>query len=148
VEKDAFFREVAGALSACQLVEQALKLYLAEALELVAERVGTDLPFKMRGEHYDDASLERLIDNFRKLSDDATLIADLRAFKDERNFLSHNSIAYCINPDGEFDDGIAQDLEARIKAIGPKAETLPASIHHAANDIHAKFWFEVLPGVG
>jgi hypothetical protein len=84
-----FYLQVARALSSCQLVEQELKLYLSESLELVRNCIEGKLPFKMSGEDYEDSPLEGLIKAFRKLSDNPDLIADLNKFKAERNFLSH-----------------------------------------------------------
>lgn len=118
-----FYLRVASALAGCQLVEQELKLYISEALELIAKQVGNALPFKMRGEDYDDASLERLIDVFRKLSDAPDLCAQLRAFKTERNFLSHAAIALCTDPDGELDNARASELERRLDAHRARGAT-------------------------
>jgi hypothetical protein len=50
-----FYLRVAHALSVCQLVEQELKLYIAEAIELVHKCVAGKLPFSMNGEDYADA---------------------------------------------------------------------------------------------
>jgi hypothetical protein len=70
----AFYLHIADALSGCQLVEQELKLYISEALELVQKCVGGRVPFNMTGEDYEDSSLERLIETFKKLSDNPTLV--------------------------------------------------------------------------
>ena len=109
-----FYLRIASALAGCQLVEQELKLYISEALELVAKQVGVTLPFGMRGEDYEDASLERLIDVFRKLSNAPELIVALRKFKDERNFLSHKGIAHCLDPDGQLDYGHSGQFDQRL----------------------------------
>lgn len=86
-DKDDFFLKVAYALSGCQLVEQALKLYIAEALELAKQRIGHKIPFKMRGEDYANRPLGQLIDVFHKLSDDETLVKELHKFREKRNLL-------------------------------------------------------------
>jgi hypothetical protein len=78
---ESFYLQIAYALEACQLVEQELKLYISEALELVQKCVGDRLPFSMSGEDYADASLERLIDVFRKLSRNQELFSQLRKFR-------------------------------------------------------------------
>lgn len=89
MNEDDFYLKVAYALSGCQLIEQEIKLYITEALALVKKSIGQKLPFKICGEDYADSSLERLIDVFRKLIENETLVRELRRFKDERNFLSH-----------------------------------------------------------
>ena len=90
--------KVAYALQGCQLVEEALKLYIAEALELTQQGIGHKIPFKMKGKEYVQRSLGQLIDVFQKLSDDEALIKKLRDFKVKRNRLSHPGISECIDP--------------------------------------------------
>ncbi|MGH7184070.1 MAG: hypothetical protein ACREJN_19130, partial [Nitrospiraceae bacterium] len=94
--KDDFFLKVAYALSGCQLVEQALKLYIAEALKLLAQTAhGHKIPSKMSGKDYANRPLGELIVAFQKLSDDETLVKELNKFKEKRNLLSHQGITQC-----------------------------------------------------
>lgn len=143
-----FYLRVAQALSGCQLVEQELKLYIAEAFELVQKCVAGKLSFSMNGEDYADASLERLIDTFRKVSDSHALVTELRKFKDERNFLSHKGIAHCLDPDGELDIGAASDFQQRLAAIQPEAQRLRLAIHEEANKFRGHLRFEDLSQKG
>jgi hypothetical protein len=140
-----FFQRVGEALSGCQLVEQELKLYIAEALALVAKCVGGRLPFRMAGEDYEDASLERLIEVFKKLSDNQPLVAALRKFKDERNFLSHRGITHCLDHEEELDHSAVGEYDQRLAAIGPEAQRLRAAIHDEANRFRGHLWFEEFP---
>jgi hypothetical protein len=139
---DDFYLRVAHALSGCQLVEQELKLHIAEALELVHKCVADKLPFIMNGEDYAGASLERLIDIFRKLSSNPTLVTELRKFKDERNFLSHKGIAHCFDPDGEIDYVTASEFQSRLAAIAPEAQRLRLAVHEEANKFRGCLWFD------
>lgn len=91
---DAFYLKVAYALTGCQLVEEELKPYITEALELAQKCIGNKMPFTMSGQDYADSSLERLIETFKKLNDNESLLNQLRRFKDERNFLSHKGIRH------------------------------------------------------
>lgn len=136
-----FYLHVADALSGCQLVEQQLKLYVSEALELVHKCIGGRIPFSIKGEDYEDASLERLIDIFKKLSDNPELVAALRKFKDERNFLSHKGITYCLDYEGDFDEKSAGELEERLLAIEPEAKRLRIAIHEEAGKFQGHLWF-------
>jgi hypothetical protein len=145
MERDAFYLRVARALSACQLVEQELKLYITEAFDLVRKKLEGELPFRFSGEQYENSSLERLIDTFARLSNNDKLVADLRKFKDERNHLSHRAIALCINPDGEFDEGTAHNLEPRLAAIEPEAERIRGEIHEAGSRVMANLYFDKIP---
>lgn len=77
MDEDDFYLKIARALSGCQLVEQELKLYITEALELAKKRIGNKMPFKMSGEDYANSSLEGLIKIFKKLSDNETLVSEL-----------------------------------------------------------------------
>ena len=78
-----FHLRVAYALTGCQLVEQELKLYTSEALQLVRECVVGKLPFSITGDDFEDAPLGRLIGTFKKLCDNQSLVVDLRKFQAE-----------------------------------------------------------------
>ena len=109
-----------------------MKLYIAEALELAKKCIGHKIPFKMSGEDYADSSLEKLIDIFKKLSDDETLVHELHAFKKERNFLSHRGIVHCLDPDGDLDYIAMAEFQTRLAAIEPEAQRLRYAIFSKA----------------
>ncbi|OAI44019.1 hypothetical protein AYO43_09625 [Nitrospira sp. SCGC AG-212-E16] len=136
-----FYLKVAHALSGCQLVEEHLKLYITEALELVKKCVGDKIAFKMIGEDYADSSLERLIEIFKKLSDNETLVTELRQFKDERNFLSHKGITHCLDYDDELDYGAMSEFQNRLAAIPLEAQRLRLALHDEANKFRGHLWF-------
>ena len=140
-----FYLRVADALSGCQLVEQELKLYLSEALELVQKCVGRRLPFHMTGQDYEDASLERLIQAFKKLSENPSLVKAITKFKDERNILSHKAIARCLDPEDELNITAAAEYEKWLAAIRPEAERLRIAIHEEANKFRGHLYFDELP---
>ena len=144
MDEDDFYLKVAHALSGCQLVEQQLKLYITEALELAKKCIGEKMPFKMAGEDYADSSLERLIDMFRKLSDNEPLVVDLRKFKDERNFLSHKGITHCLDYEGDLFHSTALEFQNRLAAIEVEAQRLYIAIHEEANKFRGHLWFDDL----
>lgn len=144
MDEDDFYLKVAHALSGCQLVEQQLKLYITEALELAKKCIGEKMSFKMSGEDYADSSLERLIEIFRKLSDNEPLVADLRQFKNERNFLSHKGITHCLDYEGELFHSTALEFQDRLAAIEVEAQRLYNSIHEEANKFRGHLWFDDL----
>lgn len=140
-EDDDFYLQVAYALSGCQLVEQELKLYISEALEYVKKCVGQRLPFRMSGKDYEDASLERLIQVFRKLTDNAPLVAELGKFKDERNFLSHKGIAHCLDPMGDLGNAFTLEFIPRLHAVQAEAERLRHAIHEEGGSFKGHLYF-------
>ena len=144
MDEDDFYLKVAHALSGCQLVEQQLKLYITEALELAKKCIGEKMPFKMTGEDYADSSLERLIEIFRKLSDNEPLVAELRQFKNERNFLSHKGITHCLDYEGELFHLTVLEFQDRLAAIEVEAQRLYISIHEEANKFRGHLWFDDL----
>ncbi|MDT4330860.1 hypothetical protein ACQE3E_17440 [Methylomonas sp. MED-D] len=144
-DPDDFYLQVAFALTGCQLVEQALKLYIAEALEYVKKCVGKRLPFKMTGQDYEDASLERLIEAFRKLTDNEELVAALRKFKNERNFLSHKGIAHCLDPTGELGNISVAEVMPRLQAIQTEAQRLRIAIHEEGVTFKGHLYFGSFP---
>jgi len=140
-----FYLKVAYALSGCQLVEQQLKSYITDALDFIRKRLAGKLPFKMNGDDYEDVPLGRLIDVFRKLSDNEALVKDLNKFKAERNFLSHKGISHCIDPEGELFQTTVQDFEKRLSAIEREARRLLVAINEEGNKFRAHLWFDELP---
>ncbi len=142
--KHAYFLRVAQSLGACQFVELELKLYITQALEFVVKCVGGRLPFKMSGSDYQDASLEKLIDAFRKLSDCPQLLKRLVKFKEERNFVAHRAIAACIDPDGELDVGAARALKSRLAGIEEEAALLVEAIQTESRKFIAQLYFDAL----
>jgi hypothetical protein len=145
MDRDEFYLKVAHALSGCQLVEQQLKLYISEALELAKKCIGKRMAFKITGEDYEDSSLERLIDIFRKLSDNEQLVADLRRFKNERNFLSHKGIAHCLDYEGDLFFSTAAEYEARLAAIQVEAERLRRALHAEGSMVRVELDFDFMP---
>lgn len=143
-----FYLKVAYALSGCQLIEQELKLYISEALELARKCIGKRLPFKLDGDAYADASLERLIEVFRKLSNNEPLVKALRKFKEERNFLSHKGIAHCLDYEGELLETTALEFQGRLDAIQSEALRLRTAIHEEANKFRAELHFGEFPDAG
>src|SRR5258706_4769321 len=129
MDENDFYLKVAHALSGCQLVEQELKLYITEALELAKKCIGEKMPFNISGEDYADSSLERLIDAFKKLSDNEVLIAELRKFRNERNFLSHKGITHCLDYEGELSQSTAVEVQDRLEGIQNEAQRLRTEPH-------------------
>ena len=144
-DDDDFYLQVAYALSGCQLVEQELKLYISEALEYVSKCVGKRLPFKMSGEDYEDASLERLIEVFRKLTDNEKLVSELRKFKSDRNFLSHKGISHCLDLMDELGTNTAAEFAPKLKAIQSEANRLRMAIHDEGGSFKGHLHFGTFP---
>jgi hypothetical protein len=140
--EDDFYLKVAHALSGCQLVEEELKLYITEALELAKKCIGNKMPFKMIGEDYADALLEKLIDIFKKLSDNDTLVSELRNFKEKRNFLSHKGITHCLDYDDELDYGSMSEFQSQLAAIPPEAQRMRQAVNEEANKFRGHLWFD------
>ena len=132
-DEDELFLRVAEALSGCQLVEQELKLYIAEAFDLVRKCVDGRLPFKLSGDDHQDSSLERLIGMFRKLCDNEPLVERLNKFKGERNFLSHKAITNCMDPEQGLSYQAVVELAPRLSATASEAQSLRVAIHEEAN---------------
>ena len=138
---DEFYPQISYALLGCQLVEQELKLYISEALDYVKKCIGARLPFKMRGQDYEDSSLERLIAIFSKLTDNDSLVNELNRFKLERNFLSHKGIAHCLDPLGDLGEISTAEFMPRLRAIQLEAQRLRSSIHDSGNSFRAYLYF-------
>jgi hypothetical protein len=140
-----FYLKVAHALTGCQLVEQQLKLYISQALELAQKCVGSRMPFKFSGEDYENSALETLIKTFKKLSNNEQLVRDLLAFKEERNYLSHRAITSCLDPDMELSLPEVAEAERRLLAIQEEANRLWHALHEEASNFIGHLYFEEFP---
>jgi len=139
---DQFYLKVAHALTGCQLVEQQLKLYISEALELAEKCIGDKMTFKFSGDDYENSALEALIKTFKKLSNNAQLASDLSAFKEERNFLSHKAITHCLDPEMELSVPERSEVERRMLSIQEEANRLWHAIHEEANNFRGHLYFD------
>jgi hypothetical protein len=148
MEKDEFFLKVAHALSGCQLVEQQLKLYITEALALVEKCVEGKMIFRMSGEDYEDSSLERLVETFKKLSNNEQLITDLNKFKAERNFLTHKGISHCLDWDEEMFLSAVTSYELRLVNIQKEANRLREAIHLESHKFIGHLYFDAVEKPG
>lgn len=144
MNEDDFYLKVAHALSGCQLVEQELKLYITEALELAKKCIAGRMPFGMSGDDYADCSPERLITAFEKLTDNRELVRELAKFKKERNFLSHKGIAHCLDLEGGLFDPTAREFVERLEAIRRESRRLWTAIQEEANKFCGHLLFDVV----
>lgn len=142
MNEDGFYLKIAHALSGCQLVEQELKLYITSAFDLIRKCIGSRMTFNIRGEDYENSSLERLIETFKKLTTNDELVRDLRIFKKERNFLSHKGIAHCLDYEDELFYSTAAEFEQRLEAIQIEAARLRQEIHREAGHFIGHLYFE------
>jgi hypothetical protein len=143
---DAFYLRVASALASCQMVEFELKAYISDAFAFATKAIDGRMSFKFSGDDYIDAPLERLIEAFRKLSDDDELIKRLNAFKRERNFLTHRGVSHCINPDGELSIEEATEYQERLASIEQEASMLLGAIRQEAGAFQGHLYFDDVSG--
>jgi hypothetical protein len=140
-----FYLKVARSLGGCQLVEQGLKLYITEAFRLAQKCIGNRMAFTLSGEDFSNNSQGRLIEIFKKLTDNATLVGELRAFTAERNFLTHLAISKRTAPDGELSCSENSDLR-RLEAIQEEADRLVTALHEEANKFRGYLYFDEIKG--
>jgi hypothetical protein len=124
MDNDTFYRNIGHALSSCQLLEYKLKRYIADSLDFIRGRLDNRITFKMDGTEYKDASLERLISTFGKLTTNDALVKQLGKFKDRRNDLSHRGATDYIDLHGVLNFSIADKYQPELDALILDAERL------------------------
>ena len=102
----------------------------------------------MTGQDYADSSLERLIDAFKKLSDNDVLVKELSRFKSERNFLSHKGITHCLDYEGELSQSMTIEFQDRLHAIQIEAQRLRLALHEEANKFRGSLYFDASGDAG
>jgi hypothetical protein len=142
-----FYLQIAHALTGCQLVEQELKLYIAQAMALAKKCIGTRMPFKFSGDDFEESSLERLINTFGKLSTNVGLVSDLNKFKTERNFLSHQGILYCLDYENDLLATAVDEVQPRLSHIKEESNRLVNAIHQESNKFAGHLYFEKITDI-
>jgi hypothetical protein len=74
-----------------QFIEEALKRYLHWAYAITRKRTEGILPCKLDRSEVEKFSFGRLIDEFEKFSDDASLVKELRDLVQHRNYCAHRA---------------------------------------------------------
>lgn len=141
MEPYGFYQKVGHSLAGCQMVEQELKLYIAEALELAKKCVGQRMPFKFNKEDYLDFPLGRLVQEFNRYTENHVLVTELKNFKKERDYLTHKAITNCLDFEGEPVDSLIAELEPRLVKIQKESERLVQAIHEEFNKISVQLDF-------
>lgn len=111
------------ALAFMQMIEEALRLYVGTAEELIAAGVPYGVPFRVDRKGINRAALGKITTMFEKVNRNQGLIANLQKLPEHRNYLAHAAFMQSVR--GIHDESI--DLEyARQHAIavGDHAEEL------------------------
>lgn len=82
------------ALFSFQMVEESLKLCIGLSYEIIAASTPSGLAFKFSKDSIYNAPLGRLISMFSNISNNETLIEDLKKVVKWRNFCAHNAYAH------------------------------------------------------
>ena len=133
--EDEVLSRTAVALAGCQMVELELKLYIQDAFNYIRTSLDGRLPFSFSGSDYVDSSLERLIEVFKKLSDNPELIGRLQKFKKERNHLVHRGLSQLMDYDASEDmfSLNTKDFEERLDWITSEVSMLKGAIRFEAS---------------
>ena len=74
-----------------QFIEEMIRKQLEFVFDIVRVKLGDLIPFKFNYETYERAALGRLIDAFKYISDDESLIKELEDLVKHRNKAAHKS---------------------------------------------------------
>lgn len=75
-----------------QFIEEALRMYIASAFNVIRTSTQDKVPFKFDRSSVEKDSLGKLIGKYSKLSDNQKLIADLNRVVEDRNLIAHRSL--------------------------------------------------------
>ena len=86
-------------LGGFQLLEEALKVYISVAYELIQDCLNNKIPFNYSSTDIENYPLERLLSIFTKLSKNEELYSRLNKLRDVRNHVAHQSLVAIIGSD-------------------------------------------------
>ena len=105
-------------LAQFQLLEQALKMYVSSAYELIGTRVKGLVPFHYSGNDVEAFPLERLIGTFAKVNANHTLISRLNKLPKKRNDIAHKSLLIAYGGYGDLMPELTGCLRAVLDELG------------------------------
>lgn len=115
------------ALAFMQMIEEALRLYVGTAEQLIAAAAPYGVPFRVDRKGIEKAALGTITTMFEKVNRNTELIRSLRDLPQHRNYLAHAAFMHSIR--GVHDESI--DLEyakTHAIAVGDQAEKLVSLI--------------------
>lgn len=142
--------QVAEALAECQFLERELKSCIGSAIAL-ARKKGDTTPLNLRipQQRWNavESSLARcplkpLATHFEEITTDQKLIADIKAFTVERNFLAHEALTDHYYPDGSLDHQSVEKIGVRVSKIKAEAKRLAAAVDDETRKWIAHLWFD------
>ena len=83
---------VSHALTAFQVIEESLKLYIKFSFKLIRVRLDPSIPFEFNGKDYEKAALQTLIKVFSMLSNNTALIKSLNKITSNRDYVAHQAL--------------------------------------------------------
>ena len=106
-EFESYMNAAQSAMFNYQMIEQALKVYISCAHEIVQSCLPRQLGFYYNEKEYDAMPLERLLNVFAKFTHNKPLLKQLNALRDKRNYVAHRSFAFAflssVSPKVNFD---------------------------------------------
>ena len=94
-------------LGSFQLLEFALKAYIARAYSVIKKSVGERVHFGYSAKDVEEFPLERLLNVFSKLNTNKELLSRLNKLRVERNHIAHRSLIVTMGP--MYDPGAIED---------------------------------------
>jgi len=94
-------------LGSFQLLEFALKAYIARAYSVIKKSVGERAHFAYSAKDVEEFPLERLLNVFSKLNTNKELLSRLNKLRVERNHIAHRSLIVTMGP--MYDPGAIED---------------------------------------
>lgn len=110
----------------CQVIEEGLRRYLIASYEYIQKTMAGSLPFHFDRRNFDKDSFGTLVSKFEKLSDNSSLVSQLRTLTEHRNKCAHQGFALKVKQwcDTDF---IESELE-RLVEIRSSSETCASSV--------------------
>jgi len=114
---DAFYLEVANALSHCQNIELDLRLYIESAFDFLRLIAKDKMPFKIDRKKFEDQPLGKLIESFKPLTDKTELVADIEKFRKLRNFVAHQAIVKGMDAQRNVSSEKVEEVRTKITEL-------------------------------
>ena len=110
-----------------QLIEFTLKVYIAFAYRIIAHSTKDLIPFNYSFSDVESFPLERLLNIFSKMNENAALIDRLNKLRKERNHIAHESLLVAAGSDYDA-NAVKESEEAFFYLEDEVAECLKALV--------------------
>lgn len=134
MEKDDYSARALQILGSFQLLEFALKAYIATCYGIIKAKLEQEIPFRYDLKSIDGFPLERLLNTFSQFNDNVLLQKRLNGLREKRNGVAHRALLYRHE---QFRDVLGIDIASEAAHLEKTAVELDECLGKLATELQS-----------